>query len=500
MTAPRTDALIALLIALACFLPEVGLFGDAALLPKCYLMATAASLLGMKAVVRGADKRLVWKRLRQGLFAAAVGVCCWTMAEGMARGQWPVRGTFDNPAGMALSLCCVLALNSETPYGTEGWRRRLIIAGMAMMAMTVFATQSRIGLIALALLPVTNIRRHKGKAVLFLILAVTLSAGLSLSGAKSDSTSGRLFILQRTWDMVEEHPLTGWGAGGFRRNYMLKQAAHFADHPDDRASWLADDIRHPFCEYLLGWVDGGIAGLAICLVLFLFPVFRAKDRALRASCLTVAIFAIASYPSYYPISWLVLAAGWYSALRTDIPAWSHRLCIRVLCVAVCFTSVAITFLHAYTSFRLRQAETAAQQHQHRRALALYASLYTLNKHNPYYLYSYSRECYTIGLFDKALQLNDRCHRYWSCYDMTLLRADIMYQRHDFKAAEATYQLASQMCPVRFAPLEGLMNVYEATGDSVKLRLTAEQVTAKPIKVPSPSVNHIKCHAMEILLP
>lgn len=51
-----------------------------------------------------------------------------------------------------------------------------------------------------------------------------------------------------------------------------------------------------------------------------------------------------------------------------------------------------------------------------------------------------------------------------------------------------------MCPARFAPLEGLMNVYEQQGDLEKLHDVANEITDKPVKIPSHEIERIKLKA------
>ncbi len=498
MTAPKTDALVALLIALACFLPEVGLFGDGALLPKWYMALLASCLLMLKAAVGGVDRRAAWAGLRWGILASSLVVCCWTLTDAISNVHWPVRGTYDNPAGLALSLCCAMALLMDTSFPLQGKRRWLVFSLYALFSLTIIATQSRIGIAVLGIILLLFFQRRGKRRLAALALIAMASVFVVLMNMKGDSTSGRHFILQRTCEMIEERPLAGWGIGGFRRHYMLHQAAYFSSHTDNDAAWLADDVRHPFCEYLLWWVDGGVVGLFLCLVFFLLPIFRSRKTVLRNISLVVSLFALASYPLHYPVSWLFLGLGWY----TVFSGWMHerRLfqILRILCITGCTIVMVSTSIHAYSAYRLRQAERAAEQHRHHYAIHLYEQLIRVNSYNPYFLYSFSRECYTVGRFSEALRLNNECHRYWNTYDLTLLRADIFFQRQDYSKAISNYRLAHNMCPVRFAPLDGLLNTYEAIEDTAKMRQIALQIIGKPIKVPSQTVNQIKSKAREIM--
>ena len=68
---------------------------------------------------------------------------------------------------------------------------------------------------------------------------------------------------------------------------------------------------------------------------------------------------------------------------------------------------------------------------------------------------------------------------------------IYKQLAQYTQAETTYRTASLMCPNRFAPLEGLLAVYEAKRDSVAALATAHTILAKPVKVHSEAVTEIR---------
>ena len=51
-----------------------------------------------------------------------------------------------------------------------------------------------------------------------------------------------------------------------------------------------------------------------------------------------------------------------------------------------------------------------------------------------------------------------------------------------------------MCPVRFAPLSGLLQTYQQTGDTVKADSIAQAILNKPIKIPSSDINEMRAEA------
>ena len=418
------------------------------------------------------------------------------MAEWLMGGRQDARGPFDNPAGLAFSLCCTLSL-CRNVTGT-GSCRSLRIIGICIISLAIMATNSRIGIITLAIVLFVRLFIYKRFILITVIVVTIVVAFCVLMSQKTGSTSGRMFILRNSWGLIHEHPLQGWGRGGFRREYMLQQASFLSKHPDSNEAWLADDINHPLNEYILAWVDYGVIGLIGLSAILFFPIISSRERELRLSCLVVSIFALASYPFHLPIAWMVIGTGWLALSEPYIRRVNQHHWFHIIIYILTYTiGIAIIF-HSFCTSRQQVAERASEAHQHKRALRIYKSLEPLCHHDPYYLYAYSRECFTIGRFDDALRLNDLCHIYWSSYDLTLLRADILLHLERYIEAEGFYKLAYSMCPIRFAPLEGLLHVYEKMDDTTKVRVTAQKIIKKPIKVPSKVIDDIKHEARVIL--
>lgn len=79
----------------------------------------------------------------------------------------------------------------------------------------------------------------------------------------------------------------------------------------------------------------------------------------------------------------------------------------------------------------------------------------------------------------------------SGYDMELLAGDACRHSGNYGNATRHYSTVHDMCPVRFAPLEGMLDVYIAKGDTANADKTAWLILDKKIKVPSVSVTEIQ---------
>ncbi len=58
--------------------------------------------------------------------------------------------------------------------------------------------------------------------------------------------------------MIKDKPIVGHGIGAFEAHYMEYQASYFERHPDSKYTMLADNVKHPFNEFLLVGVQLGV--------------------------------------------------------------------------------------------------------------------------------------------------------------------------------------------------------------------------------------------------
>ena len=99
--------------------------------------------------------------------------------------------------------------------------------------------------------------------------------------------------------------------------------------------------------------------------------------------------------------------------------------------------------------------------------------------------------YHAGEFSKALHTYNKLRCYWSGYNIELLVGDTYRQLSRYAEAIYHYQNALNMCPNRFAPLEGMYLSYDNLGDWVRRDSVADVIEAKQVKVNSYDVERIK---------
>ena len=323
--------------------------------------------------------------------------CLWVavciVREGLRQGG--EAGTLDNPAELSLHLCVVLPMTGWLLVHSEGWKWRLAYGAAAVLSAAVlWLTQSRTGLICLALYGIIGlglvVRRSVHRRCLrwglhgAVVVAMLAGTSAYVTFRKTDSTSGRAFILSRSWELVKEHPIIGHGHRGFEREYMLRQADFFKENPDSEYAVLADEIRHPLNEFLYVWVNYGVAAPVALLLLLLLPLWRwlRGDRKMSPFLLpmtAILVFSFFSYPFYYPIAWLTVGVSVLYAIRRALNRWQQRKVFPYLLLVLSLTVIGFTMndaLHEHGWYR-------AYRHSFREDSALmeYEDLYPYFRRN-----------------------------------------------------------------------------------------------------------------------
>ena len=234
-----------------------------------------------------------------------------------------LTGSLDNPHDFSFTICALLPI-SLISIKHLGMRCSMIMASIAF----IYLSASRTGLLAIVI--ILTLIMHiafRFRMVGFKVICImTIVAYMAYSLVqKPDSNSGRFFILQQTWNLIRKHPFLGNGEYGFKKQYMLEQANYFrsamlcdtrVDLPkvfsrnDSEAAWLADDVRHPLNEFALIWVNYGMAGLLLLLVLLFFPLFYSfltgHFTKVGIALIPVVLFSLSSYPLLNPLPWIII--------------------------------------------------------------------------------------------------------------------------------------------------------------------------------------------------
>lgn len=421
-----------------------------------------------------------------------------------------VTGSFDNPAGFALALALSLPAGMYLLKLSERfkWQRACIYTALFIVILALLLSASRTGYLSAlctCLYAYALCDKKQCRWIGLLLVLVLLSLAF-LYFFKQDSADGRSYIALCTWQQIADAPWWGYGRYGFMAEYMTYQADYLTSHPDSRFAWLADNVHHPFNEWLYLMVRYGIVGFLLCvgLMLSIAPTIRREvsEGRLLPTAFLVALFpfTLFSYPMQYPLAWVILIMAVAMLAKSSKPV----VCLRAKCLLpiVSLLGACSTLPLCYHTIRDEvvwyDVATRSLSGQTRYVMPHYEELYTRLRHSPHFLYNYAAELNYIGEYHHSQQMLDECMRRMDDYDTHMLASSNHEHMGNYGLAEAHLRKASAMCPVRFVPLYQLAKLYGKMGRFEDQRRMAQQIMDKEVKVASSRITEMKDEMRYIL--
>ena len=413
-----------------------------------------------------------------------------------------ITGFFDNPAGFALCMVIGIPFCFFNNFRSKPLRYLSHIFGIIMI-LAVVLSESRTGVLCFAieatLLVLVKIREYtRVKKFFYLSIIVTSIVLLTilLYKWKKDSAIGRGLIWHNTISMVENKTISGIGPGSFPAKYMLYQAFFFKQNLRSKFSLIADNINHPFNEFLLILVEYGIVGIFLVFSILVLTLNNAKITNPRfLSLLSILIFACFSYPLRYPFTWIALAVYiGISSRNKRILFKINKITFRVFTFLI--TTLGSYFLVKDIAFELqwKQISDRSIKGETELIIPFYKILLDNWNGNPYFLYNYAAELNYIGKYRESLLILLKCKKHLNDYDIQMLAADNYYNLNRLKDSEKCLKLASLMIPARFRPLEKLLEIYNKVGDRNNATRICKIIKCKQIKIDSEEIREIKLKA------
>ena len=245
-------------------------------------------------------------------------IAAWSMVEavvsvmqfcGFAESNhllFSVTGTFRNPGPLGGFLA--VGVTVFAGLAVHGLERKSILmilaAALGLVAVMLAVADSRAGwlaaIVGMAFLYWPQIFRLWQRCKVYVKASIVIIAVcflLAMYLHKAQSAAGRLLIWRVTADMVADSPVTGHGSGSFAEKYMYYQADYFKNHTDSMFADRAGD--RSFNDLLRAWSEGGIVAVAIICFIACNIDWKApgKQRIVNAAIISVAAFAMFSYPS-----------------------------------------------------------------------------------------------------------------------------------------------------------------------------------------------------------
>lgn len=400
-----------------------------------------------------------------------------------------ISGASDNSTGLAISLVSIFPfvyLPSRTMR--VNWRKNIYVISSGLIILTVILSGCRTCIIALAVMISFMVCSKK-----YIVLLIGVSATLCLTvHYKKDSSKGRLFIYQTSLQMLNSRTLLfGKGHGGFKREYMYFQARSLKNRTQSSNAILADNVFHPLNEYLLLLIEHGIAGCILAFIVCLLLFKRSDHNSPHfLFVLALGIIACFSYPFQYPLTSVLLAYSLAAADCKRIYNLEITRSIKRFIILATFGGISYMLFDMRNNYLWKKQVALCSLGKIEKTLPKYNELYPNMNDDPYFLYNYSMVLFQYGNYQKSETVLLYCNQYLNDYDTELLHADISRSLKRFDKAEDYYIRASQMCPNRFQPLYQLMNLYKEIGKMEQVRLIAEMIVTKKVKIPSKQIDKI----------
>lgn len=457
--------------------------------------------------------KLMPNRYRHSLDIIVIGVCLIQAVYGFMQYAgtatvnqgFDIVGSFDNPAGFAASLSAGLPFCFSVMH--KGKRPHYFgISSLVVIVSAIILSGSRAGILAAAIVLAIylgnqyyDIIKKKHSYIYPFVGIVFILFFVGLFFLKKNSAIGRLLIWENSCRMIADKPLFGFGPSGFMSKYMVYQGDYFAESPNSSYTLLADNVTHPFNEYLLLSVEYGFVGLLLLLVMIAIVIKSSKRITPSLLCLlSVGIFSSFSYPLRYPFVLILLAYGLSDIFSKQlyVPRINtlSKIVWNILLGTVCiFTVRDIRFENQWGQLAQR-----CFFEKNGKLLDNYAGLYAQWNGDPMFLYNYAAVLNHAGDYSGSNDIMFQCIDHFNDYDVQQIIADNYDNMNDWDKAEVYYINAHQMIPNRFIPLYRLFKLYEKCGRINEAIRIAETIIDMPVKIQSGAVRKIKSAAKSFI--
>lgn len=416
--------------------------------------------------------------------------------------NFSIVGSYDNPAGFAACLAVGFPLGFSLAKESRFYKVFSVFVAIIIVG-TIILSESRAGVVSIITVSIIFLisqfpklfKRFK-KYLLPSLILVGAIAFVSLIYLKKDSASGRLLIWQVTWKMIKDNPIVGGGSGAFLANYMEYQAGFFIQNPESKYALLADNVLHPFNEYLLLAVEYGIIGVALLIIGIILLLKSTKISSPYMLCLVaLGIFSLFSYPLKYPFIWIITAYCLAQVSKNNSPVllidFLNKIWVKILIIMTLIAGSFLLVRDMKFEYNWNKTAKSSLLGKTKKMLPQYEKLYQSWNGNHLFLYNYGAELNHIGEYEQSLIIFEECIQYWNDYDIQMLIADNYLKLEKWNDAESHYQLALNMCPNRFVPLAKLHEIYMQQGRIGDALNIAYKIVEKEIKIPSSTIASIK---------
>lgn len=436
--------------------------------------------------------------------------------------NFSITGSFFNPApfaglitiGSIFNLFIILHKGyiskqiSNLKYSNSIYYINIIILSLNIILLVLLESRaSWISLLGGGLFLLFMKVRYKFSSYIFNLVYILAGACITiLCGSLSyflrqDSVNGRIFIWKISHYIIKDNPIIGTGLDTFKVNYMPYQAYYFSLNNDTQKKLLSDNIVYAFNDFIQIFVEQGILGLFLFLIIFFLIIKKISNSITILGCsiiISLSIFSCFSYSlQILPLKILII-------FGISICSIYDNKVIKISCTYIFLKFIPITLFSTLCIFQIKsqyylhmgysnwkKAMNYYSETNFKKSIIYFEKAYPYLKTNGEFLMQYGK---TLNLNNKFIQSNNILHLSQLFLNNTIIQTtlgDNYKELHKYDEAEQHYKFASYMTPNRLYPHYLLVKMYQEKGDIKKAKRHAEILVKTPIKVPSTIALQIK---------
>jgi len=368
-----------------------------------------------------------------------------------------------------------------------------------------------VGTIVLLIPAFRKLTRQKINVIISILLIAGVFFSIKLYHFKQNSAEGRLLIWTVSWNMLKEKPLTGFGPGGFRENYPLRQGDYFKNHPDSHFSDLADDIGYPFNEFLKTGIEQGFIGLILMIgILFLAFSNNSSPPVLRAVLAALVGFSCFSYP-FDVVAFQVLgvfclagiastqkrvaiASSTSNSLKTPVIADLTRNPLKLIATGLIIAFCGVVLFFSFNYFNdVKKWNQIIRSYSfgNEKQITEFQNLYPVFQHNDKFVFIYGKALYDSRRYAEAIPLLETAKEIFPHTQTLITLGEAFEKTGEYSKALENWETASYIRPSLFKPHYNMAKLYFNLKNYAQARQQARAVLNKKIKIDNPEIDRMK---------
>ncbi|TXK03938.1 O-antigen ligase family protein [Flagellimonas aequoris] len=314
---------------------------------------------------------------------------------------------------------------------------------------------------------------------------------------KEDSADGRLLIWKTSMGLIRENPIFGLGKNGFSKNYMIQQAEYFQANPGSEYSLLADQVNHPFNEYILWLIDYGVIVFSIICysiirwfknIYFIYNI----DKIVVFFILVASLFSY-TFKYYFVIVILVFCFSNVENCRLKFRIHVPRR-MGILLILIFVTTACSMFIYIRSEIHWKAA-TNSIMFDEKKYLTLEKELNQISEFH----HDLAYKLFEHGEYKKSIAQIEKYESMRVNYDVTLLKAFNFTSLGEHHKSSEHFFLAKYMVPSRFLPKYELFRIYKEIYHDQEASINiAREIDQTPIKVKTDYTISVKSEVRKFL--